>query len=147
MVGIGREQGPNLMSSNFPKHLIAKKAKEFPNLQADDYFITSIHDWAYNCIAHAAGENHVPWWPMEEETEGVFWPDGVPRKLTIDAFVEAYKTKDYLALPFLGVATSKIALNLPHHLADTDNGPAHFLGGPVHVQQRPCPQRRYVADA
>lgn len=32
----------------------------------------------------------------EEETEGIFWPDGVPREETIEAFVAAYKTKDYL---------------------------------------------------
>lgn len=84
------------MSSTLPKHLSAKKASKFPSLREDDYFVTSVHDWAYNCIAHAAGEDHVPWWPMEEETEGVFWPDGVPREETIEAFVAAYKTKDYL---------------------------------------------------
>jgi hypothetical protein len=44
------------------------------------------------------------------------------------------KHEKMVALPFLGVATSKIALDPPHHFPDTDDGPAHFLGSPVHIQ-------------
>jgi hypothetical protein len=67
----------------------------FPNLASDGYRVTSDEDWGYNCIAHAAERNNAPWWPTEEPVEGVFWPDGVPREETLEAFTLAYETLGY----------------------------------------------------
>ena len=57
--------------------------------------MTSEADSAYNCVAHAAGKKDLPWWPMEEGVEGVFWPDGVDRAETVDAFVAAFRSIGY----------------------------------------------------
>jgi hypothetical protein len=55
--------------------------------------VTSPEDPSYNCIAWAANEDDVWWWP---DTEFVaYWPRDVPRKVTIDAFIQAYSTMGY----------------------------------------------------
>jgi hypothetical protein len=77
------------------RYLSDEREAPFPNLRKDAYEVTSDEDWVYNCIAHAAGKKDFPWWPMEQETEGVFWPEGVPRKETVDAFVEAFGTAGF----------------------------------------------------
>jgi hypothetical protein len=69
----------------------------FPNLLREEYHVTSPEDWAYNCIAHAAGRDDAPWWPDEEPVEGVYWPDGAPREQTLGAFILAYQTLGYVS--------------------------------------------------
>jgi hypothetical protein len=78
------------------RYLSPDREAEFPNLKRSDYQVTSDEDDKYNCIAHAAGKNNMPWWPVGEEDEGVFWPEGVPREETVEAFVAAYKTEGYV---------------------------------------------------
>lgn len=63
----------------------------FPNLTGTDWSITSPQNPNYNCIAWAASDTQRFWWP---DRSG-FWPDGIPRELTIDAFVMAYETLGY----------------------------------------------------
>ncbi|HKI32026.1 MAG TPA: hypothetical protein VKA46_09160 [Gemmataceae bacterium] len=74
--------------------------------------MSSNEDWAYNCIAYAAGETDVPWWPVESGTEGVFWPDEAPREETVEAFVAAFGTRKYVPCdsPELEEGFEKIAL-------------------------------------
>lgn len=66
---------------------------EFPNLNATNHNITSAADRRYNCIAWAAGENIRKWWPDRHNIG--FWPRGVPREETIQAFFQAYGTLGY----------------------------------------------------
>jgi hypothetical protein len=62
----------------------------FPNLAAEGFSITSPRDPTYNCIAWAAGDSDHWWWP---DAYGVgYWPEGVERSVTIEAFVEAYRS-------------------------------------------------------
>lgn len=72
-----------------------KREASFPNLRKDAYEVTSNEDGVYNCIAHAADKNDSWWWPLEEETEGVFWPDGVDREETVGAVAAAFRTEGY----------------------------------------------------
>ncbi len=66
---------------------------ELPGLTEDTCEVTSKRSTLYNCIAWAAGENIRNWWP---DPMGVgFWPHGVSRKVTLDAFLRAYATKGY----------------------------------------------------
>lgn len=58
-----------------------------------NYRITSPQDVQYNCIAWAAGENDVWWWP--DDMFYAHWPDTVPRQVTIEAFIQAFSTKGY----------------------------------------------------
>lgn len=67
--------------------------RHFPNLRVNDYKVTSPETPAYNCIAWAAEDQDSFWWP---DKEGVgFWPDGVRRTETAEAFIEAFRTLGY----------------------------------------------------
>ena len=66
----------------------------FPHLTADAYNITSPATDNYNCIAWAAGDTS-KWW--EPDPQGQYrWPPNVPRELTLDAFILAYRTLGFV---------------------------------------------------
>jgi hypothetical protein len=65
----------------------------FPKLAESGYEVTSPKSDAYNCIAWAAGDEHHWWWPAPDEE--TFWPSGVPREATLEAFVAAFATLSY----------------------------------------------------
>ncbi len=62
----------------------------FPALRGVPYEITSPATPGYNCIAWAAGDDSRWWWP--DEFEQYYWPEEVPRRSTLDAFVDAFRT-------------------------------------------------------
>lgn len=67
--------------------------ENFPNLRNTPYQITSPHTALYNCIAWAANDQTKWWWP---DIFGMaYWPPGVPRIETLEAFVQAYETIGY----------------------------------------------------
>ncbi|HEY1192453.1 MAG TPA: hypothetical protein VGE74_32820 [Gemmata sp.] len=66
----------------------------FPGLVGTDYRVTSPTDDGYNCIAWAASEADRWWWPDPLGTS--FWPDGVPRAETPEAFAAAYATAGFV---------------------------------------------------
>ena len=78
-----------------PRRLSPEREAVFPNLRKEDYLVTSDEDWAYNCIAHAVDRRDAPWWPVEEGTEGVFWPEGIPREETLACFLLAFGIVGY----------------------------------------------------
>lgn len=67
---------------------------DHPYLNDANCVKTSERDPIYNCIAWAAGDDKRWWWPSTRR--GVsYWPQGVPREETVDAFVAAYATKGF----------------------------------------------------
>lgn len=60
--------------------------QKWPHLREDDFRETSPESGLYNCIAWAAGITERWWWPSEFS----YWPRGVPRAVTLDAFAQAY---------------------------------------------------------
>lgn len=62
----------------------------FPNLAGTQYRITSARSVNYNCIAWAAGRDDVWWWP--DPLGRGFWPLGVARVATLEAFMQAFAT-------------------------------------------------------
>ena len=75
------------MPGKWPQHA-------FPNLAAADYTITSPATTRYNCIAWAARDTLRWWWP---DPMGVgYWPLGVKRSETCQAFVAAYGTQGFM---------------------------------------------------
>lgn len=66
----------------------------FPDLAGNNYQITSSKDRNYNCIAWAAGDRQRWWWPGSDEVLE-YWPSGVPRIRSRDAFVAAFATLGY----------------------------------------------------
>lgn len=67
----------------------------FPGLSDDNSDLTSPETDQYNCIAWAA-EDQAQWW---SPTPGYFWPEGVDRSVTIEAFVQAFATLGYEVSP------------------------------------------------
>jgi len=63
----------------------------FPNLVKTGYKITSPQDPTYNCIAWAATETDRWWWPNPL----YYWPSGIPREESLEAFVQAYATMGF----------------------------------------------------
>lgn len=69
-----------------------RKILRFPNLERTAYEVTSEETVDYNCFAFAAGEEDCRWDPIDPDG---YWPDGVPRELTLEAFIQAYQTIGY----------------------------------------------------
>ncbi len=63
----------------------------FPNLKNSGYTSTSPETIDYNCIAWAAGDVKNWWDPIDH-----YWPLGVERKLTLEAFIKAFETLGYI---------------------------------------------------
>ena len=66
-------------------------ADDFPGLNSRNHRITSSRAFHYNCIAWAAGCNTRWWCPNKHG----FWPSGVPREVTLPAFLAAFATLGY----------------------------------------------------
>lgn len=92
----------------------------FPNLTEANSRPTSPYDEGYNCIAWAAEDTDYWWWP--DAMGQHYWPPGVPRQETIEAFVLAYGLQGYLKRsdPTLEPVTHKIAI-----YADGNGKPTH----------------------
>ena len=67
--------------------------ESFPNLSKDGYSLTSPKTPEYNCIAWAAGDDGVCWWP--DPLFVCYWPSEIPRAETIEAFIKAYESLGY----------------------------------------------------
>jgi hypothetical protein len=65
----------------------------FPHLVGEGYTETSPATSDYNCIAWAAGATGAYWWP-DEDFVG-FWPEGVVREVTLEAFRTAFQSLGY----------------------------------------------------
>jgi hypothetical protein len=81
------------MASYLPEKV---RINQLPNLTDSNSKQTSPATEQYNCIAWAAGDN-TKWW---QPTEGVpfykpYWPPGVPREVTVNAFVTAFNLLGY----------------------------------------------------
>lgn len=91
------------MPGSWPQH-------ELPNLTDATCEITSPAKRRYNCIAWAAGNDTRNWWP---DPAGIgFWPPSIPREVTFNAFLAAYRTLGYevCADASLQQGTEKIAV-------------------------------------
>jgi hypothetical protein len=71
--------------------------EELPHLTEDACEITSPVTKQYNCIAWAAQDAKRYWWP--DPWRIGYWPPGVPRKVTIAAFVQAFEKQGYASCP------------------------------------------------
>ncbi len=62
----------------------------FPALRGVPYEITSPATPGYNCIAWAAGDDS-RWWEPAEPPSSYYWPEGVSRRYTLEAYAEAFR--------------------------------------------------------
>ena len=96
---------------------------EFPNLRNRDYSVTSPTDPAYNCIAWAASDSLRFWWPVRQNPF-VYWPRGVARDETLEAFIHAFETLGFAVCDntnveerFEKIAIYANAAGVPKHAA------------------------------
>jgi hypothetical protein len=92
----------------------------FPRLAQTTFALESPATDLYNCIAWAAEQNNVWWWP--DPLNVSFWPLGIPRVETLEAFEQAYSLLGYqrCADPTLESGFQKIAI-----FADQQRKPTH----------------------
>lgn len=65
-----------------------------PDLTADNCAVTSSKNNGYNCIAFAAGDDTRWWWPVP--LRGInYWPKGISREETLEAFIAAFGTQGF----------------------------------------------------
>lgn len=95
----------------------------FPGLRTTPFVVRCDADPACNCIAWAANDTGVKWWPVGDGP-GIFWPPGVPCEESLEAFAAAFATLGYAAGgdDFLEPGVQKIALftnafGVPTHAA------------------------------
>jgi len=75
------------------EYLSPELEANFPNLRRGEYHKTSENTPVYNCIAHAADDDSVWWWP--DEGVGIYWPADIPKEETVERFIQAYATVGY----------------------------------------------------
>ena len=68
----------------------AELEQDWPSLSSTQYRITSPHTPSYNCLAWAAQESDRWWSPLPEDD--YYWPEGVHREVSVEAFSKAYET-------------------------------------------------------
>jgi hypothetical protein len=68
----------------------AEIEKDWPNLAQTHYRVTSRHTGKYNCLAWAIYEDDRWWSPLPDED--YYWPEGVPREVSMNTFIKAYET-------------------------------------------------------
>jgi hypothetical protein len=78
---VGSPKGDTLVSENLERF--------FPQLRGAPYEITSPAQPDYNCIAWAAGDDSRWWEP--DPSQSFYWPPGVVRAYTVQAYAEAFK--------------------------------------------------------
>lgn len=66
----------------------------FPALRVTPCRRTSPAARSYNCIGFAASDDTKWWWP-EGDAPTIYWPPGVPRELTLDAFAAVFVMLGY----------------------------------------------------
>lgn len=93
----------------------------FPKLRTTVYNVASPRDTDYNCIAFAAGEDDVWWWP--DQSGLYYWPPTIPRNEAVESFIQAFASIGYepCANGELEQSFAKIALyaenNIVKHVA------------------------------
>jgi hypothetical protein len=82
-----------------------KKFREigFPNIR--DAFQTSPATQDYNCVAWALEINDEFWWP--KPAPDYYWPDGVPREETKEAFIRVFEIHGYTEVPLIVSGSEK----------------------------------------
>ncbi|MBM4109328.1 MAG: hypothetical protein FJ255_11080 [Phycisphaerae bacterium] len=92
----------------------------FPNLTEANSRPTSPYDEGYNCIAWAAEDTYYWWWP--DPMGQHYWPPGVQREETIEAFVQAYGLRGYSERSDATLERSKQKIAI---YADGNDKPTH----------------------
>jgi hypothetical protein len=99
----------------------AEPEQDWPGLAQTSYRITSIHTGDYNCLAWAIEETDRWWSPLPEED--YYWTEGVPREVSVRAFMKAYEVLGFVGCEngTLEAGVEKLAI-----YATVDGRPQHI---------------------
>lgn len=94
--------------------------KSFPNLQRSGYSITSPATIDYNCIAWAADDTEIWWWP--DPLYEYYWPPEITRAINIETFIRVFELLGYTVCdnPEYENDLEKVAI-----YADSNRKPTH----------------------
>ena len=67
--------------------------RQWPRLDPNIYRLTSAPDPNYNCVGHAM--KYKVWWEPSGRPEH-YWPRRVPLEDTMDAYIEAFRTRHFV---------------------------------------------------
>ena len=82
----------------------------FPYLRGTSWRVTSPPTALYNCVAWAAGQDNIWWWPVFPPEVGYFWPAAAPREETVTALILAFSTLGYQAAPDAGLVAGMVKI-------------------------------------
>jgi hypothetical protein len=93
---------------------------DFPNSSIQPFLITSPDTPAYNCIAWAFEDPSRWYWP--DPANIYYWPNNVPRNVTLDSFIALFATIRYELCQDgeIEIGYNKIAI-----FVDTNGTPTH----------------------
>ena len=61
------------------------------------YFeITSPANEAYNCVAWCLNDTKNYWWPAPFKLPGVYWPPGIKKEETVEAFIALFEDQSFI---------------------------------------------------
>ena len=71
--------------------LTREELKElFPNI-GEEFEITSNADDNYSCVSWSVNDTKRYWWPYRSVSPYIYWPPGLLREETVEAFVALYE--------------------------------------------------------
>jgi hypothetical protein len=76
------------------EHFSVSLKAQFPQLDESNCRHTSEKTPRYNCIAWAASDDTRFWWPSGPG-QPAYWPSGIPRQVTLQAFILAFQQLGY----------------------------------------------------
>lgn len=68
------------------------RLRYWPNLSGNRFELKSPFDNSYNCVAFSVDDVNTWWDPVEDG----YWPEGVPRELTVGSVASALGTRGYV---------------------------------------------------
>ena len=89
------------------------------------FSLESPQTWDYNCVAYAAAAENRIWWPTQSNTskQHYYWPSGVRRDETIEAFIQAFRLFGYEPCDNAAFEESKDKVAI---YTDTQGRPLHM---------------------
>lgn len=101
--------------------------RRFPNLRYSGWRRKSPLNTDYNCFAWAACDDQKLWAPL---LPPYFWPSGAPRELTLECFVETFRSMGYRSCDdsSFQFGFQKVAIYADEEMTPTHMARQHFFG-------------------
>jgi hypothetical protein len=125
-MGLGRSQQKIVMRCWSIEHLLGLSVHDYNQNRVS---LSTLANDGYNCIAYAAGDDTIRWWPSKTRQWYYFWPPHLPREdhdqETLENFIRAFEWQGFSRRcngPDLEKGIEKVAIfanssGIPKHAA------------------------------